>query len=369
MPSAPNHLAVYLTNRCNLSCDYCYVSVNQGPATRLSLEDLKRTIDYFFESVPGNDKKITFLGGEPFLSFPLFEGAVRHARERGGPETVLQTFTNGTLLTPERLAFLNEFGVHATISLDGKKETNDAHRSFFSDEGRSVFDEVMRRLEGLPLDTLGVSLVFTAATVEKLLDNVDYFRRLGFGRITFNPELYEQWPEDRLAVLGAVMKGFKRYYRRILETAPDPFVIQILFAILEARPRNEADAKWWHDCHNVVLGPDKKFYACDKALSFPIGSVPKQQVGSEAEGMDWDARQALFQEAAAFVEKEASGRQEAFCPMGVYFHSNISGREPVAALNNFHRVADLFAGGLAELIDEVQDHPAFQRLYVQAHLV
>jgi len=32
----PNNLAVYLSNRCNLACRYCYVAVNQGEARYLA---------------------------------------------------------------------------------------------------------------------------------------------------------------------------------------------------------------------------------------------------------------------------------------------------------------------------------------------
>ena len=31
----PNNLAVYLSNRCNLACRYCYVAVNRGEPSYL----------------------------------------------------------------------------------------------------------------------------------------------------------------------------------------------------------------------------------------------------------------------------------------------------------------------------------------------
>jgi sulfatase maturation enzyme AslB (radical SAM superfamily) len=355
---ALDHLAVYLTNSCNLACSYCYVAVNQGPPSRLSIEDIRRAVDEFYARVPGN-RKITFLGGEPLLDWRLLTEAARYAREKGGPDVVLQTFTNGTLLTPEKLAFFEEVDLHCTISLDGKKDDNDKHRVYFKEPG-SVFDDVMRRLEPLDKSRLGVSLVFTSETVDRLLSNIDYFARLGFGRITFNPELYENWPVEKLSVMRAALKGLAKYYRKTLDLKP--FQIQILFAVLESRAANAAGIRWWHDCHNMVLGPDAEYYSCDKALSYPVGE------GKELRFDAWDERERQLAGMTAEVESRGGGDKEIFCPIGVVAHSKIAGRDPGPALANFRSVADEFAAGLSELTALCEDHPAFQELYVRCRV-
>lgn len=364
----PDHLAVYLSNSCNLACSYCYVAVNQGPEAVLSFEDLKKAVDHFYEKVDAPHKKITFLGGEPFQQWPLFTKIARYARAKGGPDVILQTFTNGTLLDAGRLAFLNEVDCHATISLDGRKAANDKHRVYFRSKDRSVFDDVMRRLEPLPKDKLGVSLVFTSETVEELLSNVDYFVRMGFARITFNPELYETWSEERLEVMKAQLRGLARYYKLSLEQGR-PFQIQILYSVLENVRANKAGVKWWHDCHNVVLGPDAEYYACDKALTFPVGHAKDQRVGTPAKGMDWDARRDHFDRAIAKIEKMGAGEDEIFCPMGVYFYAEQAKKDPAPLVANFETVAKTFADGLLGLVAGVESHPSFQEMYAQARVV
>lgn len=363
-----DHLAVYLSNSCNLACSYCYVAVNQGPASRLTLEQVRGAVDEFCAQVPPGGRKITFIGGEPLLDWPLFTEAARYARKTAGPEAVLQTFTNGTLLTPEKAAFMKDVGVHCTISLDGKKADNDAHRVYYKTKERSVYDDVLERLAPLDKSDLGVSLVFTSHTVDRLLSNVDAFARAGFGRITFNPELYEEWPEEKIVVLRAVLKGLTRWYRALLDAGRAP-QLQILYAVLESAEHNKAGERWWHTCHNMTLGPEGNWYSCDKALSFPVGKAADLRCGTPRAGTDWDGRAAQLDEHVEWIEARGQGDKEVFCPIGVVAHARHAGRDPEAALRNFRHVAAVFGDGLLELVERCADHPDFQEMYVRARLV
>jgi sulfatase maturation enzyme AslB (radical SAM superfamily) len=365
---ALDHLAVYLSNSCNLACSYCYVAVNQGPAARLDLEKIRRAVDEFVAKVPPERRKITFIGGEPLLDWPLFVEAARYARRATGPEGVLQTFTNGTLLTPEKTAFFDEVGVHCTVSLDGKKEDNDRHRVYYKTTERSVYDDAMERLRPLDKSNLGVSLVFTSHTVDRLLSNVDAFHRMGFGRITFNPELYEAWPEEKIAVMKKVLLGLSRWYRALLDAGVRPPQLQILFAVLEAVENAETNDRWWHDCHNMTLGPEGNYYSCDKALSFPVGAAADLRSGDTGKGVDWVERQRQLDDPTAFIEAQGEGSGQVFCPIGVVEHSKHAGRDPAAALKNFRRVADAFAEGLKALIARCEGHPVYEEIYGRARV-
>ena len=366
----PDHLAVYLSNSCNLACSYCYVAVNQGPQAVLAFDDIKKSIDEFYDKVASPDKKITFLGGEPLQHWALFQQAAKYARSRpGGHDVVLQTFTNGTLLTPDKLAFLDELDCHVTISLDGRKAANDKHRVYFKAKDRSTFDDVMARVKELPKQNLGVSLVFTSETVEELLPNIDYFYQMGFGRITFNPELYETWTNERLELMKAQLRGLARYYKLLLQSGKRVPQIQILYSVLQNVESNRAGVKWWHDCHNVVLGPDAEYYACDKALTLPIGTAKNQRVGGPSTGMKWQERREHFDRAIEGIEKLGAGKDEIFCPMGVYFYAEEAKRDPAPLVANFEKVAKTFADGLLELVAQVEGFPAFQEMYVRARVV
>lgn len=362
-----DHLAVYLSDRCNLACSYCYVAVNQGSGARLSAEQVRRAVDEFCAAVPSADRKITFLGGEPLLDWRLFQEAASYARKAGGPEMILQTFTNGTLLTPEKVAFLNEHDVHCTVSLDGRKEDNDKHRVFFKDAKRSAYDETMRLLEPLDKRSLGVSLVFTSETVDRLLSNLEHFRAMGFPRMTFNPELYETWRPERIEAMKRVLSGVSRWYETLLKAGRAP-QIQILHAVIANLEANRRGERWWHDCHNMVLGPDGRYYSCDKALSYPVGKAQALRAGA-AGAMDWDERGRQLEDFVGWIEARGGGDKEIFCPIGVVAHAQQGGKDPAPALENFRRVADAFAEGLSELVARCERYKAFQELYVDARLV
>jgi sulfatase maturation enzyme AslB (radical SAM superfamily) len=365
---ALDHLAVYLSNSCNLARSYCYVAVNQGPPAKLSLEQVKAAVDEFYAKVPAPDRKITFLGGEPLLDWPLFVKAARYAREKGGHDAILQTFTNGALLTPDKVAVLQELDVHCTISLDGKAADNDKNRRFVSENGRSVYAEVMKKLEPLDKRPLGISLVFTSETVDRLLSNLESFRAMGFGRVTFNPELYEEWPEEKILVMRKVLSGLARWYKTLLDAGTAP-QIQILYAVLQNLEHNAQGVRWWHDCHNMVLGPDAKYYSCDKALSFPVGHAADLRTGGTEDGMDWGQRKSQIGDFTDWIEAQGGGDKEVFCPIGVVAHARESKRDPKKALADFRRVADEFAAGLSELVTLCEGHPKFEELYVRARVV
>ena len=364
-----DHLAVYLSDSCNLSCSYCYVAVNQGPGAKLTLEQVRAAVDEFCGTVPGPDRKVTFLGGEPLLDWPLFKAAAEYARERGGRDMILQTFTNGTLLTPEKAAFMERVDVHCTVSLDGRKEDNDLHRVHHKAKERSSYDDAMARLKDLPKGRLGVSLVFTAKTVGSLLTNLESFRRMGFGRVTFNPELYEEWTESQLLVMRASLKGVARWYKELLDAGTRPPQIQILYSVLQNLEANRRGERWWHECHNMVLGPDGKYYSCDKALSYETGTAKDLQSGSAGPGMDWAEREDQLNDFVSWIEKRGGGDKEIFCPIGVVAHAKQGGRDPVRALASFRRAADVFAEGLTELVELCSSHPVFQELYAEVRVV
>lgn len=111
---APLVAQIEFTQRCNLSCDFCYN--DSGPRNSDELEPslLRRLVD---ELVGFDLTELIISGGEPLLRREqmqiILDAAVRS-------DTPVHLLTNGLLLDPETLAWLRDHGVVTVqVSLDG----------------------------------------------------------------------------------------------------------------------------------------------------------------------------------------------------------------------------------------------------------
>lgn len=353
---------VYLSNRCDMACRYCYVAVNQGEPRYLCAGQVRDAIDRFLELPHEHSRKIYFLGGEPLLRWSVLKASIIYGRKRGGPSLKQQISTNGLGLTPGKLKFLLSYQVDVILSLDGERESNDQNRVLHGRAG-SVFERVMKRLDRLPKDRLGVNLVFTTRTLDRLLDNIDYFHRQGFRRLSFTPTFNEPWPPERLQVLRRVMDKFRRYYTALIEKGAQPFEIWNLYALLK-REHGKNGEYWWQDCHNLVLGGDGGFYSCDKTLGFPFGRIKNSRIGSVDAGVDWNKRAADFKEASSFIAAHTVDANSFIaCPMGIFFHHKILRSDPAQSLVNFEAVSKAYGRPLLMLARDLWAHPAFRKAH------
>lgn len=362
----PNNLAVYLSNRCNLNCRYCYVAVNRGEPHYLCFGQIQQAIERFVVMPLEGEKKISFLGGEPLLRWDVLKESILYAKKQTRSGVILQVFTNGVELTRSRFDFLMECGVEVTISLDGPQEVNDLNRPFYRRPG-SPFEKAMERLKDLPKEGLGVNMVFTSKTIDHLLSNIEFFRKEGFSRISFTPDLNEHWSQEKIEHLRFIMQGFRRYYSLLIKNRVPAFSIANLYAILEKTGSFSKSAYWWEDCHNLIVGSDGGFYACDKSLGFDFAAVKSEKIGEIESGVDWEKRKVLYREAQdAIVSQVHDGNSFTSCPMGVYFAKKAAGVDPGRAILNFEAVSKAYGDPLLELACDLWENITFRQLHLIA---
>lgn len=129
----PAFMVMSLTNRCNLSCQGCWVSPTDPPR-ELSIEQVNNVINsckakgsYFFG----------LLGGEPLLYKGLFDIIAAH------PDCYFQVFTNGLLLTDEIAREMRRLGnVTPLISVEGLEQVADIRRG-----GKEVYKRSVSGIE------------------------------------------------------------------------------------------------------------------------------------------------------------------------------------------------------------------------------
>lgn len=145
-------------NRCNLSCDYCYVYELQDQSWRsrpagMAMSTLQATAARIAEHVKDHvldTVRVVFHGGEPLLAGAEFLGEAARVLRAQIPRTTrvdLALQTNGVLLTDVMLRVLVAHEIKVGISVDGGQAAQDRHRR--SATGRSSWPAVSAALRRL----------------------------------------------------------------------------------------------------------------------------------------------------------------------------------------------------------------------------
>lgn len=156
-----------ITNRCNLSCDYCFVSLENRSKKDLSTEKL---LDYIDQFIDLGAEQIDLQGGEPTLRSDLGV-LISHVVERG---VQCSMATNG-FMVHKHLTDLKKCFV-VCVSIDGLPETTDLHR------GKGAYGVAVRALEtmanhGINIRIHGVvTYSTTAADIDHLVGLSEKFK-------------------------------------------------------------------------------------------------------------------------------------------------------------------------------------------------
>ena len=147
-------MTLQLTQQCNFRCDYCPYTIGtsdrQHSNKRMSLETAKRGVDFLLQH-SGNVEApvIGFYGGEPFLEFNMMKKIIEYAVERAkGKYIGFTVTTNGSMLTEDKIDFLEKYSVVVMISLDGPREVHDKNRKLAA-TGSGSFEKVINNVEAL----------------------------------------------------------------------------------------------------------------------------------------------------------------------------------------------------------------------------
>jgi radical SAM protein with 4Fe4S-binding SPASM domain len=154
----PSNYATFMVNdsqRCNLTCSYCYV--NEGyfdyakkPVARMKLKDAERLVQLIHGQFP--DIFIYgfhFYGGEPLLNFKAIKAIVNAAELKAvetGTETDFHITTNGTLLNEEIAEFMGQHRFTVYYFIDSDRETHDEHPLSMNPESQTEYLKDIRKL-------------------------------------------------------------------------------------------------------------------------------------------------------------------------------------------------------------------------------
>ena len=219
MDYVPHVVAWNLTRRCNLECAHCYISA--GPRESATAElDTAACLAVADQLLAVNPAPLLILsGGEPLLRDDLAEIA-RHASARGATVVV---GTNGTLLTDQRIAALQEAGVRGVaVSVDSLRPRY--HDNFRHGKGSLAETQTsLARLRARRLDFI-IQTTVTKGNRAELARLVEW--SAGQGAVSFNcyflvstgrgASLTDLAPADYEAVLADLTRWQREYRGRML---------------------------------------------------------------------------------------------------------------------------------------------------------
>jgi uncharacterized protein len=217
---------LHLTHRCNLSCQYCYITRNNQ---QMDISTARCAVDAVCRAALASGYthvKLKYAGGEPTLNFDALRAAQQRAEElsaQTGIELESVILTNGTCLAESQIDTLLAHNIRVMISLDGIGSYQDAQRPLATRDGSS-FELVSSSLDRL-LDrgiSPHISITITRQSIKGLSDLVEFLldRQL---RFSFN--FYREpdnSPESKALALtpARTIEGLRRAFQVIEQRLP-----------------------------------------------------------------------------------------------------------------------------------------------------
>lgn len=197
-------IQVHPTLRCNLRCLHCYSTSGPDRDEHVPVELL---VDAMADAAACGYQVVAVSGGEPLLyrGLPTLLDAARDA----GLSTAITT--NGTLLTPTRLADLGPRLDLLAISLDGVPDTHDRVRN-----RRGCFATMARNLDAVQASGVRFGFIFTLT--QHNVHELDWVARFAADR---GAALLQIHP---LELVGRAAQGMR---------AAHPDVVELGFAFAE----------------------------------------------------------------------------------------------------------------------------------------
>lgn len=187
-------LCLHVAHDCNLSCRYCFAGEGEYHGSRglMSLETGKKALDFLVEN-SGSRKnlEVDFFGGEPLLNFGVVKELVAYGRElekKADKHFRFTLTTNGVLLGKEVAEFANRELDNVVLSLDGRKEVNDAMRPF--PNGKGSYDLIVPKFQEFVRERGDRQYYVRGTFTHYNLDfskDILHYADLGFDRLSMEP--------------------------------------------------------------------------------------------------------------------------------------------------------------------------------------
>lgn len=250
---------IHITDKCNLSCKYCFEGCLNRPD--MTKEIIDRIVDMVSDSVyfrsiskgvESSPLSYSFFGGEPLVRFDLIKYAVEKIKKNS--RKVSSSFgvtTNGTLLSKEIVDFFVDNNFSMILSIDGPRDIHDENRVFKN--GSGSYDVVIENSK-YAIEKMGKRITvrpsFTPKTSLRLFETVSHLAKAGFTSISPIP------------TIDVGREGVCESWDEVI-----PRLVQQMYMISD----------WWFECLKIRKDIDIKFIR-DFFKNFGKGQQPNRSL-------------------------------------------------------------------------------------------
>ncbi|MDI6777698.1 MAG: radical SAM protein [Patescibacteria group bacterium] len=361
-------LKLFITDKCNMDCTYCYVRKKDHKGALTTGECVKSIDDFFADG--GEEKVIQFLGGEPLLEYEKIKTIIKHAAKKY-PNVSRQFIlsTNGLLIDQEKINFLNRHGVLVIVSLDGSKQVHDLYRKIRGSQ-KSSYDVIANNLSRVNLSNtiLMISCVFTESTIDCLAKNIKHLARSGFRMIDFQADVNAPIGKKYEVKLRKFLKDFSAYYLNVFRKKKknEMFFVPAIKSVLLSRKKSGN-----RTCDSLLLSPDKNYYSCGRLLGLNQKQKKPYAFGNIESGIDKRKRLTFLTKTKNEIDKifpkcrRCDFLPHCLCKIATFAYCIAKGENVAAGLETICLYSRLFNGAMLSISETLlrEQNADFKRIY------
>jgi radical SAM protein with 4Fe4S-binding SPASM domain len=198
-----------ITENCNSQCSYCFDNYFAGkrvntddPVRRMDMSimpDIIKFIEATNSTLIDSKLAIHYIGGEPLMNFKFMEESVQKFRQHFGPIATFSANTNITIISEAILDFFVKYKFDLTTSIDGGRDSHNAHRGNWDKVIRNLIRVKTRFIDafGPNSSNIGAVFVVSADRAEHLVEDYRTLSHFCDCRINLNAE-DPGWTEEKV---------------------------------------------------------------------------------------------------------------------------------------------------------------------------
>ena len=295
-PAPIKAMCLHIAHDCNLRCDYCFAAKGDfGHGRKLmSYEVGKKAIDFLLDnSGSRTNLEVDFFGGEPLMNFDVVKQLVAYARSREKEYNKNFRFTvttNGLLLDDDIMDFINKEMSNVVLSIDGRKEINDALR--VSPNGKGCYDIIVPKFKEMVKRRNGEQYYVRGTFTRKnpdFYEDVMHLYDLGFDQISIEPVVSDPQISYSLTEEDAERVGqeYEKLAKKIIEMKKAGESINFFHFMLDL-DQGPCAIKRLRGCscgnEYVSVTPEGDIYPCHQFVGidgFKMGNIDDGKIDNE----------------------------------------------------------------------------------------